>query len=205
MAQRHHSAHERYRPSSARVRLVRSRRSLFGAVLVLALAISAAFVSYAVDSSHDSGYVSCITSGLNPGTHAGECLEGTDDTTTSTTPSGTMTTSQPTQTAAPTSSKCGTDYLASGWPTTTLPSPAGMQCIMSAFRTGRRATYIELAQTDGRGGHSLITTFTVLGERKVLVTTNPTASLHGGRIRREVCTGLLAEMSGLSPSRCRHV
>jgi hypothetical protein len=182
---------------------MRSRGRLLGMVVALVLVFSAVFVIAAIGGSHDSGYVPCITHGLTSGAHPRECLEDSDDTTISSMSSGTVTTASPTQRPVAMTSNCGTDYLASGWPTTTLPSPAEIQCITTAFATGRRATYVEIAQTDGRGGHPLVTTISVEAKHKVLVTTNPVASLHGGRIRRETCTDLLAEVIGVTASRCR--
>jgi len=97
---------------------------------------------------------------------------------------------------------CGTDYLASGWPTTTVPGPAYAACILHAFATGRHATYREAAQTDGRGGHVEVTTYEVVGIHEVLVIVDAAKALHPGPIRERKCTVLVAGIHGLSARRC---
>ena len=97
---------------------------------------------------------------------------------------------------------CGTDYLASGWPTTTVAGPAYAACIFHAFATGRHATYREVAQTDGHGGHDEVTTYQVVGIHEILVTVDAAKALHPGPIRERKCTVLVAGIHGLSARRC---
>ncbi len=99
---------------------------------------------------------------------------------------------------------CGTAYLASGWPTTVLPSPTLQQCILSAFAAGTPATYRERAQTDGEGGHIEITTYEVIGVNQVRRTVDATGALPPGGVTVSICTGLAAGSDGqLSASGCR--
>ncbi len=123
-----------------------------------------------------------------------------------------VTTTGPTQTtSAPTTSSttptgqidCGTAYLASGWPTTTVPSPAVQQCILSAFSAGTAAIYRERAQTDGEGGHIQITTYEVIGVRQVRRTVDATGAQPPGAITVSVCSGLASGPDGqLAASAC---
>ncbi len=98
---------------------------------------------------------------------------------------------------------CGTAYLASGWPTTILPSPALQQCILSAFAAGRPAIYRERAQTDGQGGHIKITTYEVIGVHQVRRTVDATGAQPPGAVTVSVCTGLASGQDGqLAASGC---
>ena len=87
---------------------------------------------------------------------------------------------------------CGTAYLASGWPTTIVPSPTLAQCILDAFAAGTPAIYRERAQTDGNGGHIKITTYEVTGRYQVRRTVDATGAQPPGGITVSVCTGLAA-------------
>ncbi len=122
------------------------------------------------------------------------------------------TTVGPTQTAtAPTTSSttpagqidCGTAYLASGWPTTILPSPTLQQCLLSAFAAGTPAIYRERAQTDGEGGHIKVTTYEVIGVHQARRTVDATGAQPPGGITVSVCSGLASGPDGqLTASGC---
>ncbi len=107
-------------------------------------------------------------------------------------------------TAAPTTAStdqsgridCGTAYLASGWPTTVLPSPQLQQCILAAFAAGTPAIYRERAQTDGAGGHIQVTTYEVTGVHQVRRTVDATSAQPPGGITVSTCTGLAAGSDG---------
>ena len=64
---------------------------------------------------------------------------------------------------------CGTFDLAGGWPKTKpMPSSFG-RCISAAFVAGRSALLVVSEQTDGHGGSPVVTTYLVVGPRRVLV------------------------------------
>ena len=124
-----------------------------------------------------------------PVTTAGPTRPTTAPTTSSTTPTGQI--------------DCGTAYLASGWPTTILPSPTLQQCILSAFAAGTPAIYRERAQTDGEGGHIEITTYEVIGVRQARRTIDATGAQPPGGITVSVCSGLASGPDGqLAASGC---
>ena len=85
---------------------------------------------------------------------------------------------------------CGTRYLASGWPTTTVPYPGFADCIQQAFASGTAAIYVERAQTDGEGGHIEITTYEVVGVRQVRRTVDSTGAQPPGGVVVSTCTGM---------------
>jgi hypothetical protein len=129
-------------------------------------------------------------SGLPPGTRAPVTTLG---------PSTTVpppTSTPPTTTPPAGVVDCGTAYLASGWPTTVLPSPTLQQCILSTFAAGTPATYAERAQTDGEGGHIQVTTYLVTGVRQVRRTVDATGAQPPGGITVSVCTGLASGPDG---------
>jgi hypothetical protein len=97
---------------------------------------------------------------------------------------------------------CGTDYLASGWPTTIAPSPQQQSCILEAFASGSYAIYTERAQTDGEGGHIEITTYQVIGPRRVRRTVDATGALPPGSVTVTVCTGLSGNVGPLVATGC---
>jgi hypothetical protein len=111
----------------------------------------------------------------------------------------TQTTTAPTTTSSTTPAgqiDCGTAYLASGWPTTILPSPTLQQCILSAFSAGTSAIYRERAQTDGEGGHIQITTYEVIGVRQVRRTIDATGAQPPGGVTTSTCSGLASGPDG---------
>lgn len=105
-------------------------------------------------------------------------------------------------TTAPGVLDCGTQYLASGWPTTPAPSRLMAECIVAAFETGRPATYAERAQTDGEGGHIMVTRFDVTAVRVVVVTVDATAAQPPGGVTTRTCHGLTLDSLLPTASAC---
>ena len=97
---------------------------------------------------------------------------------------------------------CGTRYLASGWPTTTVPYPGFADCIQQAFASGTSAIYVERAQTDGEGGHIEITTYEVVGARLVRRTVDSTGAQPPGGVVVSTCTGLTHDSQVVVASGC---
>jgi hypothetical protein len=107
-------------------------------------------------------------------------------------PTTTSTSASTSTTFAPGEINCGIDYLASGWPTTTAPTPATFTCILDAFAAGSSAQFIEREQTDGNGGHIRVTTFQIIGVRSVKVTVDSTGAQPRGGVTVESCGALTA-------------
>ncbi len=200
-----------------------------GAAVVLVVVVGAALVAAGHRSAQTSltsrgtastGEGGSTTSG--PGTSGSAPSTGLPTTPSASMPAGPAPTTGPGQpvttlgpgpgpTVAPTTAStnpagqidCGTAYLASGWPTTFLPSPTLQQCILSAFAAGTPAIYRERAQTDGQGGHIKITIYEVIGVHQVRRTVDATGAQPPGAVTVSVCTGLASGQDGqLAASGC---
>jgi hypothetical protein len=119
------------------------------------------------------------------------------------TPIVTVTTAPPVPTTLQVGGNCGTHDLAGGWPTTTTLPQQTTTCIEAALRIGRSATLIEIAQTDGQGGHLRVTTFRVTARNRLLVTINNTKAKPRGTVQRWRCTGLTTSGDELVASGCK--
>ena len=64
---------------------------------------------------------------------------------------------------------CGSFDVASGWPTTVSMPSSYVRCLSDAFVAGRAALLVVSEQTDGEGGSPVVTTYLVVGSRRVLV------------------------------------
>jgi len=115
----------------------------------------------------------------------------------------TVTTAPPVPTPVPVSGNCGTLFLASGWPTTTMPDPEATTCIDAALHTGRSARLTEVAETDSLGGHPRVTTFRVTARNRLLVTINNTKAKPRGTVQKWRCTGLAAQADELVATGCK--
>jgi hypothetical protein len=121
----------------------------------------------------------------------------------SSSPIVTVTTAPPVPTSVPVSGNCGTLFLASGWPTTTMPDPQTTTCIYAALGAGRSARLTEVAETDGEGGHPRVTTFRVTARNRLLVTINNTKAKPRGAVQKWGCTGLAARADELVATGCK--
>ena len=162
--------------------------------------------SAASTGSTDPGGAGSIVAG--PTTTAGGVIPSITDpsapSTATTRPSGPPppTVATTTTTNAAGQVDCGTRYLASGWPTTTVPYPGFADCIQQAFASGTSAIYVERAQTDGEGGHIEITTYEVVGARLVRRTVDSTGAQPPGGVVVSTCTGLTHDSQVVVASGC---
>jgi hypothetical protein len=87
---------------------------------------------------------------------------------------------------------CGTVYYATGWPTTpaVFIERQGGDCLRTAFLAGDPARLVTRQQTDGAGGHILITTYDVIGVSRLRVTADPTGAAEPGPVAVSECGGL---------------
>jgi hypothetical protein len=115
----------------------------------------------------------------------------------------TVTTTTPGPPLIPGSGDCGMLFLASGWPTTTMPGPQATTCIYAALRTGRSATLTEVAETDGLGGHPRVTTFRVTARDRLLVTINSTKAKPRGTVQEWRCIGLATRADEIVATSCK--
>lgn len=103
---------------------------------------------------------------------------------------------------------CGTIRYASGWPTTTamLPSNPMIDCIRSAFASGHEAKLITREQTDGLGGHILITTYETVGVHQLVLTVDRTGALDPPHdVTRSACSELTFEVPYLHAGNCHPI
>lgn len=98
---------------------------------------------------------------------------------------------------------CGIVYLATGWPTTPVPSPSLYSCLKTGWTAGTPTRLVERAQTDGLGGAILVTTYDVTGPGSLRVTEDATnAADRPQRITVSTCTGLTVGMTDVKTSGC---
>jgi hypothetical protein len=117
--------------------------------------------------------------------------------------SNTVTTALPVPTTVSVGGNCGTYFLAEGWPTTTSIGTQATTCIGAALRRGRSAKLVEIAQTDGQGGHPRVTTFRVTARNRLLVTINNTKAKPQGTVQNWRCTGLTTSEDELVATGCK--
>jgi hypothetical protein len=172
-------------------------RRLLRVAIVATTALAAASLLAFADLSAGAPSSQPKGSGLQEG--AALLATGSDRST----PIVTVTTAPPVPTSMPVSGNCGTLFLASGWPTTTMPRPQATTCIDVALRTGRSARLTEVAETDGLGGHPRETTFRVTARNRLLVTINNTKAKPRGTVQRWRCTGLATSGDELVATGCK--
>ena len=126
----------------------------------------------------------------------------------STSPSSTTGTTVPRTTppTVPGTADCGTINYASGWPTTRviiLTSGPG-KCLLDAAAAGTPARLVTYEQTDGLGGHPVVTYYDVRGPGDIRVVTDRTQASPPGPVEARDCTGV--EVTGfpqhLQPTGC---
>jgi hypothetical protein len=117
--------------------------------------------------------------------------------------SATATTAPPVPATLQVGGNCGTHLLAGGWPTTTTLAQQTTTCIEAALRIGRSATFTEVAQTDGQGGHPRVTTFRVTARNRLLVTINTMKAKPRGTVQKWRCTGLATSGDELVATGCK--
>jgi hypothetical protein len=93
---------------------------------------------------------------------------------------------------APGTIDCGTIDYASGWPTTlavNLDAGPG-KCFEDAYNAGTLAHLVTREQTDGAGGHPVVTTFDLVGRYDIRVVTDPTGSSDPSPVLVQSCSNL---------------
>jgi hypothetical protein len=98
---------------------------------------------------------------------------------------------------------CGTEWLTSGWPTTTSPSPVRWTCIVTAAGVGLAARHV-VAARDHHGGADVII-YDVRGPRDVHIASNsvdPAGAIHRGT--EQDCTGLTEPDDYRASPACLH-
>jgi hypothetical protein len=99
---------------------------------------------------------------------------------------------------------CGTINYASGWPTTlrvTLDQGPG-QCFLDAWYGGTRARLVTREQTDGQGGHPIVTTLEALGPENLRVTTDSDGAVDPRPLLVQECRQLARIDPRLVPKDC---
>jgi hypothetical protein len=193
------------------------QRLLFAGLAIAAILAVVAAVLIAGSSGTDPDLTTSTDQTLTTSavdTSLGSTVPPTSNGESTTAPSGSAgpSTTRPTSTDAPVvtpappvqaETDCGIVYLASGWPTTTAPSPTFASCLATGFTAGTPTRLVVRAQTDGAGGHILITTYQVLGPASVRVTEDATNAADRPQVVTvKTCTGLTVSGSSISESGC---
>jgi hypothetical protein len=97
--------------------------------------------------------------------------------------------------------------LASGWPTTTVTNWNGGpgRCFFDAWAAGRPATLVVREQTDGQGGHILVTTYQVLEAGRLLVTADATGAQPPGGVTQRECHTVTHGTISIQPAQCEYL